>query len=115
MPTERRTKWLKVRLTPTENTNLVRISEAAGVSRSALVRDHIGKVVIVNREDERARVREIARIGSNLNQLARWANTYKRAAEALPILRALRTIQADVLALRSVDDPADQEETPWRS
>ncbi len=115
MPTERRTQWLKIRLTPRERSNLVRKAKAAGMSRSALVRDHIGRVVIVNREAARERVREIARIGSNLNQLARWANTYKRAAEALPILRALRKIQAEVLALRSADDSPSRKRKSWRS
>ncbi len=35
------------------------------------------------------RLRELARIGANLNQLARWANTCKRAAEAVEVLTAL--------------------------
>ncbi len=34
-----------------------------------------------------ARTRQLARIGSNLNQIARWANTHKSAAEAVEILR----------------------------
>ena len=37
-------------------------------------------------EVERERTRQIARIGNNLNQLARWANTYKAEAEAVEVV-----------------------------
>ena len=37
---------------------------------------------------ERERTRQVARIGSNLNQIARWANTYASAAEAVALLGA---------------------------
>lgn len=35
----------------------------------------------------------LARIGNNLNQIGRWANTYKSTADALEILSALSTIE----------------------
>ena len=48
---------------------------------------------------ERDRTLQLARIGSNLNQVARWANTHKRAAEAARVIAALVSLQRDLAAL----------------
>ncbi len=42
---------------------------------------------------EKERIRELARIGANINQLARWANTYKRHGETVQILTALASLE----------------------
>ena len=38
---------------------------------------------------ERERTRQIARIGNNPNQIARWANTYKTATEVVEVIAHL--------------------------
>ena len=43
-------------------------------------------------EVERERTRQVSRIGNNLNQIARWANIHKGAAEAVEIERALQAL-----------------------
>ena len=35
------------------------------------------------------RIRQVARIGNNLNQLARWANTHGAAVEAVSVIANL--------------------------
>ncbi len=40
----------------------------------------------------------IGRVGSNLNQIARWANTHKSAAEASEIMLALIAIEQHLLS-----------------
>ncbi len=47
-------------------------------------------------------IRELARIGANINQLARWANTYKSHTEAIQILTALASLE------RSLNDFRDE-------
>ena len=42
---------------------------------------------------EKERLRQLARIGANLNQIAKWANTYKRAVEAVEVLTALASLE----------------------
>ena len=42
---------------------------------------------------------QVARIGNNLNQIARWANTYKGAAEATQVIASLARIESALLAL----------------
>ena len=44
-------------------------------------------------------IRQVARIGNNLNQIARWANTYKGAAEATQVIASLARIESSLLEL----------------
>ncbi len=52
---------------------------------------------------ERERIREIARIGNNLNQLARWANTHKTEAEAVAVIANLVSFERSLLAVARFD------------
>ena len=56
-------------------------------------------------EAERERTRELARIGANLNQIARWANTFKAHAEAVEIVAHLVAIERALAALAPVVRP----------
>lgn len=76
---------------------------AAGVSLSALMRQAMARThtwTAAARDIERERSRELARIGNNLNQIARWANRYKRRAEAVQVLVELSAIEREMKALR---------------
>ena len=42
---------------------------------------------------------QVARISNNQNQIARWANTYKGAAEATQVIASLAKIESSLLAL----------------
>ena len=54
---------------------------------------------------ERERTRQIARIGNNPNQIARWANTYKTATEAVEVIAHLVAIERALAALAPVGRP----------
>ena len=54
---------------------------------------------------ERERTRELARIGANLNQIARWANTFKANAETVEIVAHLVAIERALAALAPVGSP----------
>ena len=47
----------------------------------------------------------MARIGANLNQIARGANTYKGDAEAIQIITHLVAIERDLGALIDTEKP----------
>ena len=51
------------------------------------------------RDVERERTRELASIGNNFNQIARWANEHKSAADAAEVSRHLAATE---LALRDL-------------
>ena len=52
-------------------------------------------------EVEHERTRQVAHIGNNLNQIARWANTYASAAEAVEVAAQLVAIERAIAALAS--------------
>ena len=77
---------------------------AAGVSLSELLRQAMARTqtwTAPAREVERERTRQIARIGSNLNQIARWAHTHVDDDLAVvEVLAHLVAIERDLAQLR---------------
>ena len=59
--------------------------------------------------EEKRRLRELARIGVNLNQIARWANTYKRAVEAVEVLTALASLEREIGAFMAAEEKMEDE------
>ncbi len=78
--------WVKIRASEAERAEWHAKARSAGLTLSDLVRRSVGRVrtwTVAHAEVERERTRQVARIGNNLNQIARWANTYASAAEAV--------------------------------
>lgn len=93
---QQRKAIIKVRVTGAEQAGWQTKAKAAGVSVSELVRRAMTRVKTwthANAEIEREQNRELAKIGNNLNQIARWANTYKSAADAIEVVSHLRSIE----------------------
>ena len=108
---ERRTVMVAARVTPAEHAAWRDKASAAGVSPSALLREAIARTrtwTAPAMAVESERVRQIARIGNNLNQLARWANTHRTAAEAVSVIAHLvsfeRTLRKVARTERGVGD-----------
>ena len=81
---EGRKVWVKVRASQTERVEWHAKAAGTGLSLSDLVRRSMRRVrTWTAAHAARERTRELARIGSNLNQIARWANTYKENAAAV--------------------------------
>jgi hypothetical protein len=89
----KRKNMLRVRFSDAEWEALKSLSESAGMSMSELVRDHLSKVRIRNRQDEKDRVVMLNRINANLNMIARWVNTHRSAAEAVEVVSHLIAIE----------------------
>ena len=97
--------WVKVRASEAERAEWHGKARSAGLTLSDLVRRSIGRVrtwTVAHAEVERERTRELARLGNNLNQIARWANTHKEAIEAVEVIGHLIAIERALGAL----DPA---------
>ena len=73
----------------------VRASEAERAKWHAKARTW----TVAHAEVERERTRELARVGNNLNQIARWANTHKGAIEAVEVIGHLIAIKRALAAL----------------
>ena len=80
-------------------------ARAAGVPLSELLRRAMARTrtwTATAAAVERERTRELARIGNNLNQLARWANIHKGAAEAVAVVAQLAAIERALEPLSGV-------------
>ena len=103
----RRTAVVRARVLPAEHAAWQAKAAAAGVSPSDLLRQAMARTrtwtaraVAVERE----RTRQVARIGNNLNQSARWANTHAETAEAVEVIARLVAIERAIAWLARFGD-----------
>jgi len=95
---------LEIRLYPDEKKAIQDKATKATTTASELVRQSFLRVQTWTAKDKQAykkRTLEIARIGSNLNQIARWANTHKSTAEAVEVVSHLQAIQQELENLKN--------------
>ena len=97
---ERRTVEIHARVSPAERAAWRAKAAAAGVPVSALLRQAMARTrtwTAAAAEVERERTRQVARIGNNLNQLARWANKHASAADAVTVIANLVSFERSLL------------------
>ena len=97
-----------VRLTPDESADWRTKAKAAGVPLSVLIRRAMARTrtwTVPAAEVERERNLQVSRIGNNLNQIARWANTHKGAVEAVEVIGHLIAVKRALASLSPLDDP----------
>ena len=100
---------IEIRATSAERAAWSETAKASGLTLSALIRQAVSGVKPPRRR-KRAEVdptllRELARIGNNLNQLARWANRDKKAVEARAVIARLIEIDRELMAIREAHAP----------
>ena len=96
-----RTAAVVVRVFPEEHDILRFNAGLHDMSMSDYIRQTCLGIRLRKTPEEKRRLRELARIGANINQLARWANTCKRAAEAVEVLTALAGIEQRIIEFAS--------------
>jgi Bacterial mobilisation protein (MobC) len=87
---------IKIRLSKEEKFSWQEKAVRAGIPLSTLIREAMGRTrtwTASDRSSLQEQTRQISRIGNNLNQIAKWANTYKSTAEAIEVIEALRAIE----------------------
>ena len=104
--TETRTALVKLRVTPAEKEAIVAKAEAQGQTVTDFIRQRALDYRLRQTPLEKERVRQLARIGANLNQLVRWANTHKSRAETVDVLAALMSFE------RALKEGPPPEDTP---
>jgi hypothetical protein len=106
----RREKWVHVKLSADERNLWHELAAEQGVSLADFVRMRVGEARLSNQHAPKRQpvkrvdpelIRELGRIGNNLNQVGRWANTYKSDAEAGQVLAALIVIERDLAEVRA--------------
>jgi len=102
MEKEKRTMWIKVRVSESEKAVIDGKAQVAGVTTATLIRESLCRVkawTIKDKETEREKIREISRIGQNLNQVARFCNQHKSNADTAQILTVLVSIEKNLNSL----------------
>lgn len=93
-----RTVWIKLRVTTDEKAAITAKAEAQGQTVTDFIRQRALDYRLRQTPLEKERVRQLARIGANLNQIARWANIHKSRADALDVLAALVSLERELKA-----------------
>ena len=93
---ERRSAWIKMRVTPDEKRLIESKASAQGQTVTDFLRQRALDYRLRQSPLEKERIRQLARIGSNMNQIARWANTYKKRAEAVEIITRLILLEREL-------------------
>jgi hypothetical protein len=98
---ERRSEFFGFQLTPTERGYLERLAEASGMLKAELVRFYLPLGRPGNEPEWRRRdpdtaalVRELSRIGNNVNQLAHQANETGRLGDAAVLVEVMTELKA---------------------
>jgi hypothetical protein len=119
----KREKWVHVKLWADERNLWHELAAAEGVSLADFVRMRVGAAKLsyqqsttrprqpVKRVDPEL-IRQIARVGANVNQVARWANFYKAEADAEQVLAALIVIERDLAEVRADFMPKVRKDPP---
>ena len=106
---DRRTGQIHLRVSPTEAAAWRARAEAAGVPLSDLLRQAMARTRTwtAAAQVKRDRTRQVARIGTYLNRIARWANTYASAIDAVEIIANLVYISQTLDKVAHVGAEAD--------
>ena len=91
-----RNLWIKMRVTPEEKKDITAKAEGQGQTVTDFIRQRALDYRLRQTPLEKERLLQLARIGANLNQLARWANRHKSRADAMEVLAALMSLERAV-------------------
>ena len=89
----KRDRVIRFRVSPEEKSLIKEKASAGSQTLTDFLRQRALHYRVRMSPNEKERVCQLARIGNNLNQIARWANTYKDRAEAMAILAALVSLE----------------------
>ena len=88
--------FIQIRATPEQKAAITQKARDAGLSVTGLIDQALDRTRVWSPEDRQAareRLVQLARIGNNLNQLARWCNAHKSGADALAVVAHLKAIE----------------------
>ena len=104
-----RTALVKLRVTPAEKDAITAKADSQGQTVTDFIRQRALDYRLRQTPLEKDRVRQLARIGVNLNQLARWVNIHKGRAEVIEVLVALVSLERELKNTDTPPPPGDGE------
>ncbi len=113
--TQKLERSILLKLTPAEKLEWQEKAARAGMPLAVMIRQVMRGARLSSRIDRAfyaERTYQIRRIGINLNQIARWANTYKSSAEAIEVIEGLRAIEEALKELAATPDKEGTNDDP---
>lgn len=98
-----RSAWIKIRVSPEEKEMIVAKAIAQGQTTTDFIRQRALDYRLRQTPLEKESIRHLARIGANLNQLARWANIHKSRADSVEVLAVLLSLERELRAIRHLE------------
>lgn len=114
IPKPRRVDTVKLRLRPEEASAWRAEAKAVDKTLSNLIRERMGaaqgtqitpKRQRLTKKADPALLTALARVGTNLNQIAKWVNTQKSEADAIEVIGHLITIERILFSYRPAAQP----------
>jgi hypothetical protein len=93
-----RSRTIQIRVDDDEYASLAQKGAAVG-GMSRLLRDHLGKIQVRHRDDERQRIAMLNRLNANLNMIARWCNVHQSQADAVQITASIADVRREIARL----------------
>lgn len=107
-----RTALVKLRVTPAEKEAITAKAVSQGQTVTDFIRQRALDYRLRQTPLEKEHVRQLARIGANLNQLARWVNIHKNRAETIDVLAALVSLERELRDTPPPPERSDSEDAP---
>ncbi len=98
-PEESRSEFCQIRMTKSEKADLKKKANSVSMKLSEFLRKSIKSTQVWTARDkkiESEKIRQLARIGNNLNQISRWCNQNKSGADALEVSKNLMAIEHEL-------------------
>ncbi len=93
--------FIKVRVSASEKEILEKKAEECGLSLSDFLRENTLSYRLRNNSTQKAILTNLARLASNINQIARQVNIYKSDVNKLSLLKCLVNIEQEVKRILS--------------
>ncbi len=91
-----RDQWIKLRVSPEEKALFEAKAMAADMTLADLIRHRLLAYRLRQTAAEREHILQLARIGNNINQIARWVNTYKGGLETVQVVSRLEALLREI-------------------
>ena len=97
--------YLKIRVSADDLALWKAKAATASMSLSELLRQSLQRVTVRNRAADGELLRALSRLGSNLNQIAAWANSRRGTLEAVRVIPYLIDLERQVAELVKTREP----------
>ena len=105
----KRQKQITIRVDDVEYRTITDLAQNSNKSISQLLRDHLGKLQVRDKSDERQRLATINRLNANLNMIAKWCNRYTASIHALEVQAELISLDRRLKHLLQKWDKLEEE------